>query len=140
MQVILKETIYFDIDDTLCFSHQGDIEVDYYGQPRIIRPHNEHIAFLKSLKVRGYHITCHSGNGAQWVANVVKALGIEEFVDDCRTKPFKIIDDKPIDNWMPNVIYIPDVQPTKFFFPYGSTNPTIIGDDPFLSSGTLRLK
>lgn len=139
MQIILKETVYFDIDDTLCFSHQGDIEVDYYGQPRTIRPHNEHISFLKSLKARGYHITCHSGNGAQWAANVVKALGLEEFVDECRTKPFKVIDDKPLDNWMPTVVYIPDIQPARFFFPAGFTNQSA-EEQPFSFSDITWLK
>lgn len=117
MNVITQEIILVDVDDTLAFSHQGDIEVDYYGQKRLIRPHLEHVSFLKSLKARGYYITVHSHNGAVWAANVVKALGLEEFVDECKNKPFKIIDDQPLINWAPNVIFIPDVLQIQYYFP-----------------------
>ena len=108
MKVILEEIVYFDVDKTLVFHHEGTIVVDYYGEPRHLRPHKEHIAFLKALKARGYHIKVHSNNGAVWAANVVTALQLEQFVDEVLTKPYKIIDDEHPKAWMPKNIYIED--------------------------------
>jgi predicted phosphatase len=120
MKIILDEPVYFDIDGTLALHNKGDIKVDYYGQDKYIGAHNEHVSFLKSLKSRGYYIIAHSGNGAQWAANVIEALGLTDFVDVCINKPFKIIDDKPFKEWMPPVIFIPNYEPAKFFVQHGS--------------------
>lgn len=117
MEVITKETVFCDVDSTLIFNHEGNIKVDYYGQERNIRPHTEHVAFLKSLHTRGYHITLWSGNGALWAANVAKALELDPYIHQCLTKPFKVIDDKPITEWVPGVIYIPDVPQIKYYVP-----------------------
>lgn len=106
MKITLENPVYCDVDKTLCFSHEGDIKVDYYGEDRYIRPHVEHISFLKSLKARGCHIKVQSHNGALWAANVVRALGLEDYVDEVITKPFKIIDDEDPKSWLPHTIYI----------------------------------
>ena len=49
----------------------------------------------------------HSGNGAEWAAQVVKALKLEEYVDSVETKPSKIVDDKPMEDWC-HPIYLGD--------------------------------
>lgn len=121
MQVISQERVFIDVDSTLIFNHQGNIKVSYYGQERFVRPHLEHIAFLKSLKSRGYHITVWSGNGYAWCQTIIKALELESYVDECSTKPFKVVDDKPVTDWMPNVVYIDEQEPAKVFLPSGNS-------------------
>ncbi len=113
MLVTREEPVYCDVDKTLCFSHEGNIKVDYYGEERLIRPHVEHISFLKSLHSRGYHIKVHSHNGVEWAANVIRALGLEDYVHEVLNKPFKIIDDQDPKSWLPHTVYIPDV-PVKY--------------------------
>lgn len=85
----------------------GQLEIDFYGMPKYCKEITVHTEFLKSLKARGYFIRVHSGNGAQWAANVVKALKLEAYVDSIETKPLKIIDDKPMEDWA-HPIYLGD--------------------------------
>lgn len=125
MKTILELPCYIDVDNTLCFSHEGNIEVDYYGEKRFIKEHHEHTSFLKSLKARGCYIIVHSHNGAEWAANVVKALGLEDYVDQCITKPFKIVDDEAPSTWLPHTIYM---EPTPtIMVPYGTSMGVLNG-------------
>lgn len=88
-------------------NYNGIHEIDFYGMPKFCREITVHTEFLKSLKARGYFIRVHSGNGAAWAANVVKALKLEAYVDSIETKPVKVIDDKPCDDWI-HPIYLGD--------------------------------
>lgn len=127
MQVNDKDVVVFDTDETLIkwldpdqrvmveFGIYGPISetneaitLDFYGTPKLVREIKVHTEFLKSLKARGYYVRVHSGNGAKWAAQVVKALGLESYVDSVETKVCKVIDDKPNDNWMPQPIYLGD--------------------------------
>lgn len=109
MKVIKNEQItWIDVDDTLVTSHQGELLVDYYGEKRKVKPHKEHISFLKSLKERGSYIIVHSNNGHQWAETIVKALHLEKYVDQVMSKPSKVIDDAPAQNWIPKTIWIED--------------------------------
>lgn len=81
--------------------------LDFYGTPKYVEEIKVHTEFLKSLKARGYYIRVHSGNGAEWAAQVVKALGLEQYVDSVETKPSKIVDDKPMEDWC-HPIYLGD--------------------------------
>lgn len=110
MNIVKEETVWFDVDSTLVFSHEGDIVIDYYGEQRSVRPHKEHISFLKSLKARGYHVKVHSNNGWKWAANVVMALGLQNYVDEVLTKPYKVIDDEQPEAWLPQSIYIKETK------------------------------
>lgn len=130
MQVNEKDVILCDVDDTLIkwcepaqpmyiewgvhgpipgpMSEQRGIKLDFYGTPKYVEEIKVHTEFLKSLKARGYYIRVHSGNGAKWAAQVVEALGLKDYVDSVETKPAKVIDDKPNENWMPQPIYLVD--------------------------------
>jgi hydroxymethylpyrimidine pyrophosphatase-like HAD family hydrolase len=103
-----ENVVYFDVDETLVYWTDDEFEIDanFYGKQQYIKPHFAHIDFLKSLKSRGYYIVVHSGNGYQWAEQVVKLLELEDSVDEVKTKPCKIIDDKPLSDWLGPVIYI----------------------------------
>lgn len=98
---------YVDIDGTLCnkLPTQMDMsnvvyKADYYGTVHPIQPLWKNIDFVKTLKSRGWHIVINSHNGFQWAENVVRALGLEDYVDEVKTKSFKYIDDVPCEKWM----------------------------------------
>lgn len=104
MKTISNEIIWVDVDGTLILNDVGTIEIDFYGEKMFISPHEPNIRFMKSLKSRGYYIIVHSGNGFKHAETVVKALGLSEYVDQCMSKPAKIMDDKPLSDWAPNPI------------------------------------
>lgn len=112
MVVTKNEQIsYFDVDETLVLWKKQktsllDIKANYYGESVYLTPHKKHIQFLKSLKSRGGYIVVHSGNGWAWAEEVVKLLKLEEYVDEVKTKPYKIIDDTNPSEWLPPTIYI----------------------------------
>lgn len=98
---------YFDVDETLInWSEQGTRSADFYGTKKRFWSHTNHIEFLKSLKKRGYYIIVHSGNGWRWAKNVIEALELNDFVDEIKSKPSKVIDDKEYSNWMPSRIFL----------------------------------
>lgn len=67
----------------------------YYTGFKIIEPKPAVEAFIRSLKLRGYHVTVHSNNGWQWAKAVVEALEMEDCVDLICTKSSKCLDDTP---------------------------------------------
>jgi predicted HAD superfamily phosphohydrolase YqeG len=99
MQVITNELrVAVDVDNTIIKWVNSPTEnsktVSYYGTSKEVEPNQAVIAFVKSLKQRGYHVTVHSNNGWQWAKNVVEALELESVVDLVCTKSSKCIDDE----------------------------------------------
>ncbi len=114
MIVNYEDTAIFDVDNTLVkwiepgmIDEPGVLKLNFYGMTKYVKEIKVHTEFLKSLKARGYFIRVHTGNGATWGDTVVKALGLEEYVDSVETKPSKVIDDKPPDDWI-HTIYLGD--------------------------------
>jgi len=112
MKVTENEMIvYVDVDGTLCVKgeeidgrdvpggYQGD-QAYYYGVLHRIDRLYLNIAFLKTLKARGWYIVVHSHNGWQWAKNVVEALELQNYVDEVKSKPFKYVDDQDCHSWM----------------------------------------
>lgn len=112
MRINEKDVVVCDVDGTLIKWLPDDAQLpykilDFYGMPKKVREIKVHTDFIKSLKVRGYFIRVHSGNGSLWAAQVVKALGLEQYVDEVETKFVKCIDDKPMSDWA-HPIYLGD--------------------------------
>ena len=117
MKVINTEsTIFVDVDDTLVMwdktlrKNKSRVEIpDPYttGTFTYLVPHYGHIKILKDRKVRGSYIVVWSAGGNLWAEAVVKALGLEEYVDLVMTKPHAYIDDKRAEEFMVERIYIP---------------------------------
>lgn len=103
MEVIAHENIAaFDVDDTLVmWDNNFDVPLEnkvsitdpYDGSVNYLKPHRKHINLLKKYKGRGMMVVVWSAAGYKWAESVVKALGIEEYVDYILTKPTKLIDD-----------------------------------------------
>lgn len=103
----------FDIDGTLILhNHESypqlpKITLNYYGHPKIVAIHTEHVQLLKSYKKRGYFVRVHSANGWAWVKEVVEKLGLTDFVDEGETKLTKYVDDLDPEGITGRPIYIP---------------------------------
>ena len=116
MRVIDKEsTIFCDVDDTLVmWGKDGivgedliEIKEPHYGRVEILAPHKGHIKILKDRKARGSFIVVWSAGGFAWAEAVVKALGLENYVDLVMTKPHAYVDDKVAADIMGERIYLP---------------------------------
>jgi hypothetical protein len=113
MKVIENEVhVMFDVDDTLVMhgydNSPNKIEVeDPYSETLItVVPHELHIKVLKDQRARGFYITVWSAGGYKWAEAVVKALKLEEYVDEVRTKPMKFVDDLEAGDVLGQRIYL----------------------------------
>lgn len=108
-----KDTIYFDVDDTLVIWQVNPPEdfmdrivmiADATG-PVAVQPHTKHIKLLKEHKKNGDIIVVWSQGGSDWAEAVVKGLKLEEYVDLIIAKPALYYDDLPPEQWMVPVKY-----------------------------------
>jgi hypothetical protein len=111
-----NENIYaFDIDDTLVHRDAKELEMDlerlvvrnpYSNTVLFLRPYTAHIELLKEMHGRGRHILVWSAGGVRWAQAVIKALKLEQYVHEYKTKPIGYVDDKPANEWLQNRIYL----------------------------------
>lgn len=100
-----EQTIFFDVDDTLIMwddlcrkgpDERGErikVVCPHDGMVTYHRPHHRHIGFLKKQKAKGYTVVVWSFSGTGWAAEVVRSLGLEDYVDFVTSKPTKWVDD-----------------------------------------------
>jgi len=116
MEIVENDhVVCFDVDSTLIewiwdqfekseLYDQGnliDIRMNNYATS--VKPHKVHIELLKRYKAKGKFVIVWTQSGYAWGEAVVKALGIEEYVDVILTKPEKYIDDLKADEWMEHI-------------------------------------
>jgi len=92
-------TVFFDVDNTLVMWSIPDgcnhtVKVNCRGYESELAPNKYNIDLLKKMAQRGHAIVVWSGGGADWCEAVIKALGLQEFVQACMGKPQYYIDDK----------------------------------------------
>ena len=102
-----RKTVFFDVDDTLCEWYpcsEGEKDATYFNvnghefYKKAIMPN---INGLKAHHRAGHLVVVWSAGGSNHAANVIRALGIEDYVDVILTKPDYYYDDKPAIEWMP---------------------------------------
>lgn len=100
-----ENIVCFDVDDTLVMwnipigrEHEAII-FDNFGYSERLLPHYKHIELLKQFKVRGQYVVVWSQGGYKWASEVVKKLGLEDYVDCVMPKPKWIVDDLPPSAW-----------------------------------------
>lgn len=116
--LVLKSdlVVYCDIDDTLVkwnyTKEEEDKAVifDNFGFKTPLVPHLVHIEQLMKHKARGHTVAVWSQGGWEWALEVVKVLGLEDYVDLVVSKPKWFYDDLPASAFMPehNRIYKKD--------------------------------
>ena len=106
MQTITNDlALFFDVDNTLIryASMKSEWAVEVHDAQTCntfyVHPIEQHILILKRAKSRGRQIIVWSAGGSKWAETVVKALGLEELVDYCMSKPEVVCDDTPLKDW-----------------------------------------
>lgn len=120
MHVIKNENVLtVDVDETLIVS-TSDVQLktvqvwDQVTQSFIqVQPHKPHVRLLHEEKARGRYIIVWSRGGHAWAESVVKGLGLLGVVDLIMSKPYAYVDDKPVNEWLTEQIYIPHTQEYK---------------------------
>lgn len=123
MWVVENEEVFpSDVDGTLvvwdetydCPKHEMVPCIDPYdGSTVWLKPHKPHIRLLKEKKARGAFIIVWSKGGGRWAKVVIKALGLEHYVDLCCAKNSSYLDDVPVEEWMKERIYLPPTSQWK---------------------------
>lgn len=98
MQIIKSEMVVFwDVDCTLVMEHSKDPDLTYIdvltGKEKHGKIHKAHVEQLIKHKARGFYNIVWSGNGHAHAEQIVKALGLERYVDICMSKCVKHWDD-----------------------------------------------
>ena len=107
MKVLHSEsTICFDVDDTLIIWDRHSLDLtnneldgrviivdENDGKPSSHIVHTRHVEFLKKQSAKGHNIIVWSASGTKWAESVVRALGLEPFVDVVMAKPQRYVDD-----------------------------------------------
>lgn len=114
------ERIYpSDVDGTLvehlAVKTDKSIEVPDFvtGNTIVVTPNEPMIRILKEEHARGAFVIVWSKGGNQWANDVVNALGIREYVHLIMTKPSAYGDDKSVESWLTDRIFIPYTEPYK---------------------------
>lgn len=111
MKTILtsNKVVAIDTDDTLIawnlseYPAEGQITVKYKKRSVTVYPMSKNINLLRKFAKLDYEIIVWSATGADWAATIVKALGLENEVTVCMTKPRYYFDDQKADEWMMKV-------------------------------------
>lgn len=108
--------IYFDVDETLVFwrtdnYHEDDLVkvLDPYtrGNEFVkMVPHQRNIDLLKRNHGQGRTVIVWSAGGVFWAESVVKTLKLESYVDLIIAKPSVYVDDRPMEDWKLNRVYL----------------------------------
>lgn len=97
----------FDVDETLVITvPKGQVDEKCISINGCWwRPHERHIHQLKSHKARAHTIIVWSAGGEHWAEIVIKALGLESYVDYVMDKPLWCYDDN--NQWINWIEYQP---------------------------------
>lgn len=98
-----RPTAYFDVDDTLVMwdhpsadDNENIVTIENKSDGlRRFKFHAEHVEVIKKYKIRGHNVVVWSQGGSDWAVNVVRALGLEKYVDVVAPKPSWYYDDLP---------------------------------------------
>lgn len=98
MKVLRENNITaFDVDNTLVLwtlDGKTRMPLQYGSETVYLSKHESHVRFLKHCHERGDYIVVWSQNGYAWAEQVVKALNLEAYVDEVRSKCTRVVDDK----------------------------------------------
>lgn len=92
----------FDVDDTIVLWDQSkypdrapiEIPSARKGHTALVIPHRKTVNLLVKLSKVGWYIRVHTGSGYKWGVKVIRALGLQDFVDEVSSKPLGRTDDK----------------------------------------------
>jgi len=104
-----------DVDDTIVM-HEDPIGIPFKERISVVDPlggaeirvrlNNPMIRLVKEEFARGSYIIVWSRGGFQWASNVIDALGLKEHVHQIMSKPEAYFDDKPVESWLTQRVYL----------------------------------
>lgn len=100
------KVLFSDVDDTLITFNVTEenlsqaIDIGPRGFERKAIPMFKNIKNLKNARTRGHGVVVWSAGGHKWAAEVIRALGLEAYVDLIVAKPSWYYDDLPVDKWI----------------------------------------
>ena len=104
-----EATLFVDVDQTLVLwrSKNPNLTIidPYDGEELKLEIVEAHVKLIKRAKGRGRTVIVWSHGGCLWAEAVVKAIGIEEYVDYCMTKVEDYVDDLDIGQWITKNIF-----------------------------------
>lgn len=123
MKVIKSESVMcFDVDNTLVI-HEKYISSVYADTVRIFDPVEGKVILMRKNKPmirllreevhRGSRVIVWSRGGYEWASLVLTALGLEDLDILVMSKPVAYFDDKPVNEWLTNRIYLDPNEPYK---------------------------
>lgn len=109
-----EQILFCDIDDTLIMHDTQKynnlpkvIVLDpYLNVLRELSIHAPHVLLLRERAARGAHIKAMSAGGYKWAEAVINALGLQDCVAECLSKPVAIIDDLPVEAALGKTMYL----------------------------------
>lgn len=100
-------SIFCDVDDTLIqwnsskyFDKTKAINLQFMNYEVEVSPNDSNIEAVKTFYERGYEIVVWSATGKEWAEIVTKAIGLENHIDYCLSKPDFYIDNLNVEKFM----------------------------------------
>lgn len=115
MKTIANEQIVFcDADDTLILHDVAKypklpkllVYDPYMHCMQLVAIHLPHVQLIRERAARGAHIVVWSAGGYKWAKAVVLALGLEDCVAACMSKPIMMLDDLPVKKALGSTLYL----------------------------------
>lgn len=97
------QIVEFDVDDTLVLWSHPNPDFSIGGVPCKI--HKAHLESIKRFHARGQYVVVWSDGGWEWALQVVKALGLQNYVNEVRSKSKWHCDDKEASEWSSQRFY-----------------------------------
>lgn len=106
--------VYFDVDETIVMWEPKSTDeivsiAASWGITERLAPNQKIIKKIKQHAMQGHWVVVHTQAGWDWALTVIKALKLEEYVSEIKTKPKWMYDDLPPSAWT-NVIYPKDIK------------------------------
>lgn len=93
---------------SMAVDESGKIVMKEGTEEDVFIPIQSNIDQLKEHKRRGHSVVVWSAGGAEWAAQAVKMLGIEDYVDLAVDKPASLYDDKDFEQAFPKIQFVKD--------------------------------
>lgn len=102
-----NKIVMIDCDDTLIMwdksKYKGKLEpvtIKINKFKSVVYKNQKNINLIIKLKKLGYTLIVWSLSGYEWAQKVTKAVGLENYVTICMSKPNYYVDDSEVKNWI----------------------------------------
>jgi hypothetical protein len=101
------KVVFIDCDQTLVDWSASEIKevltpvtINNQGYESMVYVNQKNVNLAIKLRKMGYTLIVWSQSGHDWAEAVAKAVGLQEHVTACMSKPRYYVDDLPCEKWM----------------------------------------